>query len=66
MQCYGHYGEFGEFVSLHNQQQFFQWSISFFPQVGDQYWCGLGATAGTGHLIVKGIPGHYFNGEHAQ
>lgn len=63
IEYYGYYGEIGNFVSLHNQQQ------QFFPVVNlfvSSKWeinfgAGWGATASTDHLIVKGILGHYFN-----
>lgn len=62
IEYYAYYGEFGNFVSLHNQQQ------QFFPVINlfvSKKWevnvgAGWGATAGTDHLIVKGILGHYF------
>jgi hypothetical protein len=63
IEYYGSFGEFGNFVSLHNQQQQFfpvmnlfvskKWEINF--------GAGWGATASTDHLIVKGILGRYFN-----
>jgi hypothetical protein len=62
VEYYGYYGEFGEFVSLHNQQQQFFPVVNLFvsPKWEINIGAGWGATAGTDHLIVKGILGHYF------
>jgi hypothetical protein len=63
IEYYGYYGEFGNFVSLHNQQQQFFPVLNFFfskkweVNVG----AGWGATAATDHLVVKGIIGRYFD-----
>ncbi len=63
IEYYGYYGEFGNFVSLHNQQQQFFPVFNFFfskkweVNVG----AGWGATAATDHLVVKGIVGRYFD-----
>ena len=62
VEYYGYYGEFGNFVSLRNQQQ------QFFPAINlffSKKWeinvgAGWGATASTDHLVVKAIVGHYF------
>lgn len=56
-------GEFGHFVSLHNQQQQFFPVVNLFvsPKWEINIGAGWGATASTDHLIVKGILGHYFN-----
>ena len=63
LEYYAYYGQFGEFVSLHNQQQQFFPVINFFvsPKWEINVGAGWGATAGTDHLIVKAILGHYFN-----
>ncbi len=63
IEYYGYYGEFGHFVSLHNQQQQFFPVINLFvsPNWEINIGAGWGATASTDHLIVKGILGHYFN-----
>ena len=63
LEYYGYYGQFGEFVSLHNQQQQFFPVINLFvsPKWEINVGAGWGATAGTDHLIVKMILGHYFN-----
>ncbi len=63
IEYYGYYGEFGHFVSLHNQQQQFFPVVNLFvsPKWEINFGAGWGATASTDHLIVKAIIGHYFN-----
>ena len=63
LEYYGYYGQFGEFVSLHHQQQQFFPVVNLFvsPKWEINVGAGWGATAGTDHLIVKMILGHYFN-----
>ena len=63
IEYYSYYGQFGDFVSLHNQQQQFFPVINLFvsPKWEFNFGAGWGATAGTDHLIVKAIVGHYFN-----
>lgn len=63
IEYYGYFGELGNFVSLHNQQQQFFPVINLFvsPKWEINVGAGWGATASTDHLIVKGILGHYFN-----
>jgi hypothetical protein len=63
IEYYGYYGEFGNFVSLHNQQQQFFPVINLFvsPKWEINIGAGWGATASTDHLIVKGILGRYWN-----
>ncbi len=63
LEYYAYYGQFGEFVSLHNQQQQFFPVVNLFvsPKWEINVGAGWGATAGTDHLIVKAILGHYFN-----
>jgi hypothetical protein len=68
IEYYGYYGQFGEFVSLHNQQQQFFPVVNLFvsPKWEINVGAGWGATAGTDHLIVKCILGHYFNWGHSK
>ncbi len=68
VEYYGYYGEFGNFVSLHNQQQQFFPVVNLFvsPKWEINLGAGWGVTAGSDHLIVKGILGHYFNWGHAK
>ncbi|MGH6876375.1 MAG: hypothetical protein ACREHV_03240 [Rhizomicrobium sp.] len=63
IEYYSYYGEFGNFVSLHNQQQQFFPVVNLFvsPKWEINFGAGWGATASTDHLIVKGILGHYFD-----
>lgn len=63
LEYYSYYGEIGNFVSLHNQQQQFFPVVNLFvsPKWEINIGAGWGATASTDHLIVKGILGHYFN-----
>lgn len=63
VEYYGYWGEFGQFVNLHNQQQQIFPVVNLFvsPNWEINFGAGWGATASTDHLIVKGIVGHYFN-----
>ncbi len=63
VEYYGYWGEFGQFVNLHNQQQQFFPVVNLFvsPKWEINFGAGWGATASTDHLIVKGIVGRYFN-----
>ncbi len=63
IEYYGYFGEIGNFVSLHNQQQQFFPVVNLFvsPKWEINLGAGWGATASTDHLIVKGILGRYFN-----
>lgn len=63
IEYYSYYGEFGDLVSLHNQQQQVFPVVNLFvsPKWEINIGAGWGATAGTDHLIVKGILGRYFN-----
>lgn len=63
VEYYGYWGEFGHFLSLHNQQQQFFPVVNLFvsPKWEINFGAGWGATAATDHLIVKGIVGHYFD-----
>ena len=66
LEYYSDYGKFGKFVSLHNQQQQFYPVVNLFvsPKWEINFGVGVGATAGTDHLIVKGIIGRYFDWSH--
>jgi len=66
VEYYGYWGEFGHFLSLHNQQQQFFPVVNLFvsPKWEINFGAGWGATASTDHLIVKGIVGRYFNWGH--
>jgi hypothetical protein len=63
IEYYGYYGEFGNFVSLHNQQQQFFPVVNLFvsPKWEINIGAGWGATGSTDHLIVKCVLGRYFN-----
>jgi hypothetical protein len=63
---YSYYGQFGDFVSLHNQQQQFFPVVNLFvsPNWEINFGVGVGATAGTDHLIVKCIIGRRFDWSH--
>lgn len=63
IEYYTYYGEFGHFLSLHNQQQeiFPVFNLFVSPNWEINFGAGWGATAGTDHLVVKAILGHYFN-----
>jgi hypothetical protein len=66
VEYYSYYGQFGNFVILHNQQQQLFPVINLFvsPKWEINLGAGWGATAGTDHLIVKGIVGRYFDWSH--
>lgn len=66
VEYYAYWGEFGHFLSLHNQQQQFFPVVNLFvsPKWEINFGAGWGATASTDHLIVKGIVGRYFNWGH--
>ena len=66
IEYYSYYGELGHFVSLHNQQQQVFPVVNLFvsPKWEINFGVGLGATAGTDHLIVKCIIGRYFDWSH--
>jgi hypothetical protein len=63
VEYYSYYGKFGNFVSLHNQQQQFFPVVNLFvsPKWEVNFGVGWGATAGTDHLIVKCIIGRHFD-----
>ena len=60
---YGDYGRLCDFESLHYQQQqlFVVTDLNVSPVWEINFGVGLGPTAGTDHLIVKGILGRRFN-----
>lgn len=66
VEYYSYYGQFGDFVTLHNQQQQFFPVVNLFvsPKWEINVGVGWGATAGTDHLIAKFIIGHYFDWSH--
>jgi hypothetical protein len=63
VEYYADYGRLGSFESLHDQQQqiFFVTDLNVSPKWEINVGVGVGATAGTDHLIVKGIIGRHFN-----
>jgi hypothetical protein len=63
IEYYSYWGEFGQFVSLHNQQHQFFPVVNLFvsPKWEINFGAGWGATASTDHLIVKVVLGRYFN-----
>lgn len=60
---YADYGRLGDFDTLHNQQQqiFAVTDLSVSPKWEINFGVGLGPTASTDHLIVKGILGRRFD-----
>ena len=60
---YADYGPLGNFDSLHEQQQqlFVVSDLNVSPKWEINFGVGLGPTAGTDHLIVKGIIGRRFS-----
>jgi len=66
VEYYSSYGQLGNFVSLHNQQQQIFPVVNLFvsPKWEINFGAGWGATAGTDHLIVKCIVGRYFDWSH--
>ncbi len=60
---YGDYGRLGSFDSLHNQQQqlFAVTDLNVSPKWEINFGVGVGATAATDHLIIKGIVGRRFS-----
>jgi hypothetical protein len=63
VEYYSYYGQFGNFVSLRNQQQQFFPVVNLFVSANWEvnFGVGWGATAGTDHLIVKCIIGRHFD-----
>ena len=66
VEYYSYYGQLGNFVSLHHQQQQAFPVVNLFvsPKWEINFGAGWGATAGTDHLIVKCIVGRYFDWSH--
>ena len=60
---YGDYGRLFDFDSLHNQQQqlFVVTDLNVSPVWEINFGVGMGSTASTDHLIIKGIIGRRFN-----
>lgn len=63
---YSYYGQWGDFVTLHNQQQQIFPVVNLFvsPKWEINIGAGWGATAGTDHLILKCVIGRYFDWSH--
>jgi hypothetical protein len=63
VEYYADYGRIGAFDSLRNQQQqiFAVTDLNVSPKWEINFGVGVGATAGTDHLIVKGILGRHFS-----
>lgn len=63
VEYYANYGQLGAFDSLHNQQQqiFVVTDLNVSPKWEINFGVGVGPTAGTDHLIIKGIIGRHFN-----
>ena len=63
VEYYASYGSFTDFYSLHNQQQQFFPAIDLnvSPKWEINFGVGVGPTASTDHLIVKGIIGRRFS-----
>jgi hypothetical protein len=66
VEYYSYYGQWGNFVSPHFQQQQVFPVVNLFvsPKWEINFGAGWGATAGTDHLIVKCIIGRYFDWSH--
>lgn len=66
LEYYGAFGRLGDFASLHDQeQQFFPAiDLNVSPAWEINFGVGWGVTAGTDHLIVKGILGRRFDWLH--
>jgi hypothetical protein len=68
VEYYADYGRIGAWDSLHNQQQqiFVVSDLNVSPKWEINFGVGVGPTAGTDHLIVKGILGRHFDwGRHS-
>jgi hypothetical protein len=63
IEYYADYGRLGDFDTLHNQQQqiFAVTDLNVSPKWEINFGVGLGPTASTDHLIVKGILGRRFD-----
>ncbi len=66
VEYYSYYGQFGDFVALHNQQQQVFPVVNLFvsPNWEVNVGVGWGATAGTDHLIFKCIIGRRLDWSH--
>jgi hypothetical protein len=66
LEYYADYGRLGNFDGLHDQQQqlFAVTDLNVSPKWEINFGVGVGATAGTDHLIVKGILGRHFTWGH--
>jgi hypothetical protein len=66
VEYYSYYGQWGDFVTLHNQQQQIFPVVNLFvsPKWEINIGAGWGATAGTDHLILKCVIGRYFDWSH--
>jgi hypothetical protein len=63
LEYYADYGQIGDFAALHDQQQqiFAVTDLNVSPKWEINLGVGVGPTAGTDHLIVKGILGRRFS-----
>lgn len=63
VEYYADYGRLGRFASLHNQQQqvFAVTDLNVSPKWEINFGVGIGPTAATDHLIIKGIVGRRFS-----
>ncbi len=63
VEYYSDYGRFDAPLGLHNQQQqiFAVTDLNVNPKYEINFGVGVGPTASTDHLIIKGIFGRYFN-----
>lgn len=63
VEYYADYGRLGRVAALHEQQQqlFVVTDLNVSPKWEINVGVGMGATAGTDHLIVKGIVGRHFS-----
>ena len=66
LEYYAAYGKIGDFLGLHDQQQQFfpAVDLNVSPNWEINFGVGVGPTAGTDHLIVKGIIGRRFDWKH--
>jgi hypothetical protein len=66
LEYYGAFGQLGDFASLHDQQQQFfpAVDLNVSPNWEINFGVGVGVTASSDHLIVKGILGRRFDWTH--
>jgi len=66
IEYYADYGRLGDFYSLHDQQQqiFLATDLNVSPKWEINIGVGVGPTAATDHIIVKGILGRRFDWGH--